>query len=108
MKLKDREIKDEFVLELSNRYGSLQSEESLEQDVDAVWNQIKDMYTDTRERILGKMNHHRKEWMSERSWKLVEERQELKSKLDSARMRNQKLTAGQNYNMKNREVKRSC
>jgi flagellum-specific peptidoglycan hydrolase FlgJ len=108
MKLKEREIKDQFVLELSNRYEALQSEKYLDQEVDEVWNQIKVMYADTCESVLGKVNHNRKEWMSERSWKLVEERRELKSQLDSAKTRNQKLMARQKYNTKNHEVKRSC
>ena len=46
--------------------------------------------------------------MSAHSLTLVEERRELKSKMEAAKTRNQNLAAEHVYNMNNKEVKRSC
>ena len=46
--------------------------------------------------------------MSEDTWEIVEERRELKAKMEAAKTRNQKLATTHAYNMKNTEVKRIC
>ena len=46
--------------------------------------------------------------MSEGTWKLVEERRELKARIESAKTRRQKLTSTRLYLTKNCEAKRSC
>ena len=46
--------------------------------------------------------------MSEGTWKLFEERRELKARIESAKTRRQKLTSTCLYHTKNREAKRSC
>ena len=66
------------------------------------------MYSSTCEEVLGKARRERKAWMSEDTWKLVEERRALKAKLEAAKTRKQKLAATNMYNKKNHEVKRSC
>ena len=66
------------------------------------------MYSSTCEEVLGKVTRERKEWMSEDTWKIVEERRDLKAKMEAAKTRNQKLATTHAYNMKNTEVKRSC
>ena len=65
------------------------------------------MALQTSEEILCKVRQERKEWMSEDTWKLVEERYKMKGKMEAAKTRNQKLDSAHVYNM-NKEVKRSC
>ena len=104
-------MKDEFTIALANRYDVLYNgsddDEEMEPDLEEEWNQIKEMYSSTCEEVLGKVIRERKEWMSEDTWKIVEERRELKAKMEAAKTRNQKLATTHAYNMKNTEVKRS-
>ena len=66
------------------------------------------MHSSTCEEVLGKAKREWKAWMTENTWRLVEESRELKAKLEAARTRQQKLDAVERYNKKNHEVKRSC
>lgn len=52
----------------------------------------------TCEEVLGKVKRERQTWMSDDTWKLVEEIRKLKAKL---------VAATNMYNEKNHEVKRS-
>ena len=54
---------------------------------------MKEMYSSTCEEVLGKVRRERKAWMSEDTWKLVEERRALKAKVEAAKTRRQKLAA---------------
>ena len=66
------------------------------------------MYSSPCEEVLGKAKRERKAWMGETTWRLVEKRRMLKSKLEAAKTRQQKLATETRYNEKNHEVKRSC
>ena len=57
---------------------------------------------------FGKAKRERKAWMSENTWRLIEERRVLKAKLEAAKTRQQKLATMERYNEKNHEAKRSC
>ena len=111
-KLKDQRVKDEFTITLADRYDALYNgsddDEEMEPELEEEWSQIKEMYSSTCEEVLGKVTRERKEWMSEDTWEIVEERRKLKAKMEAAKTRNQKLATTHAYNMKNTEVKRSC
>ena len=77
-------------------------------DIAQVWKQIKGIYTSTHEDVRGRIKHERNVWMKEETWKPVEERGDLKGKIEIARTRNQKMTAAHIYHKMNCEVKRSC
>lgn len=83
-------------------------EEEPELDIEQEWSKIKEMYSSTFEKVLGKAKRERKAWMIENIWRLVEERRVSKAKLEAAKTRHQKLAAVERYNEKNHEVKRSC
>ena len=79
-------------------------EEETELGIEQEWIKIKEMYSSTCEEVLGKAKREWKAWMSEITWRLVEERRMLKA----AKTRQQKLAAVRRYNEKNHEVKTSC
>ena len=101
-----------FVIALTNRYDALYNdsvdEEEMELDIEQDWITIKEMYSSTCEEVLGKAKREWKAWMSENTWRLVEERRMLQAKLEAAKTRQQKLATVKRYNEKNHEVKRSC
>ena len=86
----------------------MDDEEEAGLDVEQEWNKIKEMYSSTCKEVLDKVRRERKAWMSEDTWKLVEERLALKAKLEAAKTTKQKLAATNMYNKKNQEVKRRC
>ena len=55
----------------------LQNIHNEDQDVDQYWTQVKEMYANTCEEVLGKTKYGRTEWMSVGTWKLVEEGREI-------------------------------
>ena len=109
-KLKDLQIKEEFQLKLANRFDVLYngSDQEEDDDLDQEWENIKQMYVSTCEEVLGKPKVERKEWMSEATWKLVEERKNLKLCIGNTKTRNQKKQAMVKHQEKDKEVKKSC
>ena len=79
-----------------------------ELEIEQEWSKIKEMYSSTCKEVLGKAQREWKAWMSENTWRLVEERHVLKAMLEATKTRQQKLAAVERYNEKNHEVKRSC
>ena len=61
--------------------------EEQELDIEQEWSKIKEMYSSTCEEVLGKVKRQRKAWMSENTWRLVEERRVLKAMLETAKTR---------------------
>ena len=82
--------------------------EEPELDIEQEWSKIREIYSSTCEEVLGRAKRERKAWMSENTWRLVEERRVLEVKLEAAKTRQQKLAAVGRYNEKNHEVERSC
>ena len=77
-RFKDQTVRKEFVITLTNRYDALYNEpvdeEEMELDIEQEWSKIKEMYSSTCEEVLGKSKREWKAWMSETTWRLVEER----------------------------------
>ena len=111
-RFKDQTVRKDFVIALTNRYDALYNKpvdgEEQELDIEQEWSKIKEMYSSTCEEVLGKAKREQKTWMSENTWRLVEERRVLKAMLETAKTRQQKLAAVERYNKKNHQVKRSC
>ena len=111
-RFKDQTVREEFIIALTNRYDALYNEpvdeEETELDIEQEWSKIKEMYSSTCEEVLRKAKREQKAWMSENTWRTVEERHVLKAKLEVTKMRQQKSATVKRYNEKNHEVKRSC
>ena len=59
------------------------------------WNNIRDVYIETCEEVLGKVERNRKEWLTDDTWRKIEERRQLKVEVDRARTRLEKRNAMQ-------------
>ncbi|KAI8519245.1 hypothetical protein Bbelb_025020 [Branchiostoma belcheri] len=110
--LKNPETKQEFRLFLANRFDALRydsdDEEENEDDIEAEWSTIKEVFTSICEEVLGKIKREKKEWMTQETWDMVEERRILKVDINNSRTRNQKAKAMKAYNAADKRVKRSC
>ena len=66
---------------------------------------FKSIYNETAKQIIGpKKTKKKQEWISTKSWKLVEERKTLKYKIDRTRSKRVKEKLLQHYRTKNKEV----
>ena len=56
-------------------------------DVNKDWKNIRGVYIETlkSEEVLGKVERNRKEWLTDDTWRKIEERRQLKADLDRAR-----------------------
>lgn len=110
-RLKNPELKQEFILTLANRFDALrynlEDEEEEDDEIETGWSTIKEAYTSTCEEVLGKIKG-KKVWMSQETWEKVEERRKRKADVDNSKTRNQKANAMKVYNKADREVKKSC
>ena len=103
-KLKNKETKREFNLELKNRFERLTLED---EEVEQKWNKIKEMMEETSKEILGYKRKNKKPWISEETWKIIEERKKLKQRKEQAKSVEDIRETSKEYNAKHKEVKRS-
>jgi hypothetical protein len=73
-KLLNAETKDAFSLELKSRFSELKVEE----EVDTMWKEVKEVLIEISQEVLGYMDNKRQNWMSDCSWLLTGERKILK------------------------------
>ena len=121
-KLREPVIRQQFQLELRNRFKILQTTDQNDMDeddnqiseqpdqnnsIDDMWQKIKTTYTDTAMKVLGRRKKKSKSWISMESWRKIEERRRLKKKIGDARSERLKNKARNDYREKDKEVKRS-
>ena len=107
--LKFEDKRREFQLTLQNRFELLDPSLGEDgRDVNEDWYDIRDAYIETCEEVLGKVERNRKEWITDDTWRKIEERRQLKVDVDKARTRLEKRNAMQQYRIKGRQVKEAC
>ena len=101
--------KQEFVLELRNRFSTL-TDTSEETDHDATnkWDTIKKIYVDVGTKLLGHKKKNHKEWLTPETWKKIEERKQLKIKMLSTKSARLQQQVQEAYKGKDKEVKKSA
>jgi len=102
-KLRDGEIRGQFVERLKDDLGSTAPGRSVNEN----WNNIKRIFTNVSQEVLGYQENQRKDYISDETWKIIEERKGTKIKRcaenDPQRIRELDRT----YNELNKKVKRS-
>ena len=109
IKLQEKATKDKFSLELKNRFRALENEQ--EEDggdvVEHKWEKFKDTYNSVAKQVLGYRRKKTKPWISPNTWKQIDERAEMKQKVDSAKSDRIKAEKREGYRIKDKEVKRA-
>lgn len=77
-RLRDRNVKDNFILELHNRYEVLANRDDQLDGTEELWTKIKDIYQETGKNVLGFKKRHKKDCMSEETWLETDRRKEIK------------------------------
>ena len=102
-KLKDAATHQKFSIELSNRFHLL--DDIPADDLNNYCNKVQEAFLHTSEKTLGYQESHRKPWISDDTWKLIEERRCLKHSVLSGGSR---LSQSNPYKEKSKEVKKSA
>ena len=112
-KLESGECRRQFRLELRNRFEILQREEQEDDEIDqpeAVLEKANDILEKTNnmtaKKVLGYKTKKVKPWISKEARVLIEQRKEIKLKLDGTNSERQKEKRRVEYKAKDREVKR--
>ena len=109
-KLKNPQIRQEFILQLRNRFSILEEASGAEElNIDSIWSEIKAAYCKTGEEVLGFVKKKKdKEWITSATKLVIEERKKLKGKLLNAKSPRLVERAQKEYDDKNKEVKKSA
>ena len=109
-KLRDENTRKAFSITLKNRYQILE-EEGTEQaegeDIERDFKVMEKAYTEVAETVLGRPRKKKKPWISDLSWTLIEEREEINKKILATRSERVKKQLRRKYADKKREVKTS-
>ncbi|XP_055623323.1 uncharacterized protein LOC129766750 [Toxorhynchites rutilus septentrionalis] len=76
--------------------------------VEKLWSSIKNAFITTSDETLGKVRCTRREWISDETWRVIDERREAKAGIERARTRAAKTDARQRYAELEKAVKRAC
>ena len=104
-KLKVPEIKQQFKLEIRNRFSVLEDDSG--NDLEKKWEEFKSIYNDTALNILGPRTKENQEWISNNSWKEVEKRKLLKAQISGTKSARVKKRLRDEYSSTDKNVKRS-
>ena len=105
MKLRDPNTRDAFSIELSNSFHLLN--EIPVDDLNEYCKKVKDTFISTSQLTLGFKEVSRKPWISDQTWKLIEERKALKQRILACKEED-RINITEMYREKNRAVKRSA
>ncbi|XP_018015247.1 uncharacterized protein LOC108672131 [Hyalella azteca] len=76
-------------------------------NIEDIWEQQKNAYTKAAEEVLGYKKRVNKPWISNDTWRLIDERRTAKVRVESTRSERIKNRMREEYREKDREVKRS-
>lgn len=102
-KLQLPEKKRAFSIALKNRFQALEDKDSVEN----IWETMEKGFTDTARDVLGIKKKGQKPWIRKESWKLVEERKQVKQQMNNSRSERLKETLRSKYSRIDKEVKSS-
>ncbi|CAG2224915.1 unnamed protein product [Mytilus edulis] len=106
-RLKELEIKQKCVMELRNRFLVLEEIDPTEDNsIEKKWENIKEVYQNTSEKIIGFRKSSNKQCLTSDTWKAIDERAKLKEKVLSTRSSRLKEQTQKEYAEKDKEVKK--
>jgi endonuclease/exonuclease/phosphatase family metal-dependent hydrolase len=105
--LKDEKIKMEFRTTLRKKLQKNRIEEDNKDNIEEIWDKQRDAYVKTAEEVLGHHKGRSKPWIQERSWKLINERKEIKIRIENTKSERIKSIRKEEYKEKDRQMKLS-
>ena len=108
--LNDGEMRNKFNVACSNRFDVLSSliDGDMEPtNVEDMWKDIKDVWLDSCEEVIGRPTNKQMEWVTKDSLLAIEKRRNAKAGVNRAKTTESKVEAIQEYSAADRDVKRS-
>lgn len=107
-KLKDPAIKKKFTIQLRNRYQAFTntSENDDKTDINKHWAKIMETYSETNNKIIRHKTKQCEEWIACNTWKVTEERRNLKTRINNTKSARLKQDLQIQYQNINKLVKR--
>ena len=103
------EQREEFNIELKNRFEILQNDRQAQTDnIELEWDLIKSNFTETAKKILGFKKKENKEWITENTIKRLEERKEIRKNMLNEKKESKQQELKVQYQKKDREVKKAA
>jgi Reverse transcriptase (RNA-dependent DNA polymerase)/Domain of unknown function (DUF6451) len=102
--LQNQDTKTQFVECLREKLLASNGQETVE----SRWTSVKTAFTATAQEVLGFADKRKKEWLSEETWKIVEERRQAKLRMCENTDQAKAQDLDNNYNNLNKAVKRSA
>ena len=117
-KLRIPEVRQEFELELRNRFSCLEDndhqttdwdkgEEHTQPDLEQAWESFKSVFNESANTVLGYKMTKSKSWIIADSWKKIENRRAMKRMVNDAKSSRQKALKKEEYQRLDKEVKSS-
>jgi len=103
-KLQSEEIRRRYNVEVKNRFEALGDIEDPEEEHD----KILEAYRDAAKKVIGAPKKQSKPWIGDKTWGKIKERKEAKLKMEGVRSERLKQRKREEYNAKDKEVKRSA
>ncbi|XP_059161684.1 uncharacterized protein LOC131944848 [Physella acuta] len=103
-------IKEDFNCAVKNRYEVLSSlvEDTVEETVEQKWLGIQELWKSTCTDILGRRKNEQKEWITTETWAKIEDRKEIKQKINKCKDEKEKINLRTRYCEVNRMVRKSA
>lgn len=107
-KLKNNKVRQDFRLELKNRFQVLQHNgDGNGEVVDEKWGRICKLFSEASKKTLGFKRQVHKHWITTDTWKIIDKRKDLKAKLRNAHSKRIKERLKEQYSNCNINVKKA-
>ncbi|KAK0134904.1 Craniofacial development protein 2 [Merluccius polli] len=103
-KLKNNNVSESFREELSKKLAVPQHPSTIEEQ----WSLFSRTITETAEAVLGRRGTNKERWITDHTWKLIDERKVAKIKREQKRRLRSWRMEDEEYRRLDREVKKSC
>ena len=105
--LSNAQVTERFKEILSQKKADLPSGTTVGWTVDEEWDHLKMAWSSTCDEALGRRSQKHKEWITPETLNLIQQRRELKEKVNNSRTRAEKASAQREYNRCHKEVRQS-
>ncbi|CAG2220071.1 unnamed protein product [Mytilus edulis] len=103
---KDPKVVQDYHILLQNKFSVLENLHDDETSINTAWEMTRDSIVQACEETVGYLQQNRKQWMSENTWKIVNERRQVKEKVLTAITRQQKKQTQEQFAF--RQYMKSC
>lgn len=103
-RLRNDETRKKYCRAVTSKLDTTRNES---ENIEEIWEQQRNAYIKAAEEVLGYKKGKNKPWISSSTWKLIDERRIIKTRIESTRSERVKNRRREEYRDKDREVKKN-